>query len=96
MKSQIVLQFFFPLISVQLLYFIWHLNRSTVHLMTHFLKITVNELRNNINVYASRNMPWIEKVCAQFFEQLDVTSAVYIMEIVSGIQKFDEMAILLA
>ena len=41
-------------------------------------------------------MPWIEKVGAQFFEQLDVTPDVYITEIVSGIQKFDEMAILLA
>ena len=64
--------------------------------MTHFLKIKVDELRNDINVYASRNMPWIEKVGAQFFKQLDVTPAVYIMEIVSGIWKFDEMAILLA
>ena len=64
--------------------------------MTHFLKIMVDELRNDIDVYASRNMPWIEKVGAQFFEHLDVTSAVYITEIVSGIRKFDEMAILLA
>ena len=64
--------------------------------MAHFLKIMVDELRNDIDVYASRNMPWIEKVGAQFFEHLDVTPAVYITEIVSGIQKFDEMAILLA
>ena len=64
--------------------------------MTDFLKITLDKLRNDIDVYASRNMPWIEKVGAQFFEHLDVTLAVYITEIVSGIRKFDEMAILLA
>ena len=41
-------------------------------------------------------MPWIKKVGADFFDQLDVTPEIYIKEIVSGIRKFDEMAILLA
>ena len=52
----------------------------TAHLMTDFLKITLDKLRNDIDVYASRNMPWIEKVGAHSFEHLDVTLAVYITE----------------
>ena len=41
-------------------------------------------------------MAWIKKVGADFFDHLDVTPEIYIKEIVSGIRKFNEMAILLA
>ena len=66
------------------------------HMLMHFIETTVDNLRNDIDVFASRNMKWIEKVGCDFFEQEDVSPDVYIKEIVSGGCKFDAMAILLA
>ena len=68
----------------------------TAHLITHFVNTMLTAVRNDIDIYATQNMDWIKKVSADFFDQLDVMPDVYIKEIVSGIRKFDEMAILLA
>ena len=65
-------------------------------MLTHYIKTSLDELRNDIDVYASKDMPWIKNVTADFFNELDVTPDVYIKEIVSGVRKFDAMAILLA
>ena len=64
------------------------------HIMTHYLKITVADLRNDIDVFAKSNMKWIRKVGATFFRNLDAD--VYIKELVQGVHNFDAMAILLA
>ena len=68
----------------------------TAHFITHFVITSLETLRNDIDIYAMCNMAWIKKVGADFFDHLDVTPEIYIKEIVSGIRKFDEMAILLA
>ena len=64
------------------------------HIMTHYLKITIEELRNDIDVFTKSNMKWIRKVGATFFRNLDAD--VYIKELVQGVCNFDAMAILLA
>ena len=62
------------------------------HIMTHYLKITVADLRNDIDVFAKSNMKWIRKVGDTFFRNLDAD----IKELVQGVHNFDAMAILLA
>ena len=63
---------------------------------THYIHISLEDLRNNIDVYTSRNMKWVKKVGSDFFHDLVVTFDVYITDIVSEIRKFNAMAILLA
>ena len=55
------------------------------HIITHFIKTIVEELRNDIDVFASHNMKWIQKVGSAFFDQKDVSPEVYIKEIVAGV-----------
>ena len=64
------------------------------HIMTHYLKITIEELRNDIDVFTKSNMKWIRKVAETFFRNLD--GDVYLKELVQGVCNFDAMAILLA
>ena len=65
-------------------------------MLMHFIKTSLDDLRNDIDVLASCNMQWITKVRCDFFAEEDVTPDVYIKEIVSSACKFNAMAILLA
>ena len=65
-------------------------------MITHFINTTVDELKNDIDVYTSHNMDWIRKVGVDFFTEMDVAQDVYVKEVVSGVRKFDAIAILLA
>ena len=65
-------------------------------MMTHFIQTSLDDLRNDIDVFASLNMQWIIKVSYNFFAEEDVAPDVYIKEIISGAHKFDAMAILLS
>ena len=69
---------------------------QTTHMLMHFIQISLDDLRNDIDVFASRNMQWITKVGCDVFAEEDVASDVYIREIISSTCKFDAMAILLA
>ena len=69
---------------------------QTTHMLTHFIQTSLDDLCNDIDVFASRNMQWITKVGCDFFAEEDVVPDVYIKEIVSGAHKFNVMAILLA
>ena len=39
----------------------------TAHMLAHYIKMILDELRNNINVYTSGNILWIKKVGSDFF-----------------------------
>ena len=60
----------------------------TAHILTHYLHISLEMLRNDIDVFAQRNKKWILTV-----DELDVQLDVYLKEIIRGIHKFDAMAI---
>ena len=65
-------------------------------MLMHFIQTSLDDLHNDIDVFASCNMQWITKVGCDFFAEEDVAPDVYIKEIISGAHKFDAMAILLA
>ena len=64
-------------------------------MLTHFIQTSLDDLRNDIDMFASHNMQWITKVSCDFFAEEGVAPDVYIKKIISGTCKFDAMAILL-
>ena len=68
----------------------------TAHILTHYLKITIDELRERIRCFALDNMAWIDQVGENYFNKNGVTSQAYVKALTTGHCLFDEMALLLA
>ena len=68
----------------------------TAHILTHYLKITIDELRERIRCFALENMAWIDQVGENYFNKNGVTSQEYVKALTTGHVLFDELALLLA
>ena len=68
----------------------------TLHIVTHYFKdLTLEKLREDINVFAEQNISWIRKVGVSTFNKLSMSPLDYIQNLVSGDVVLDELALLI-
>ena len=67
----------------------------TAHIITHYTKMSLEDLRKNIDVFAanSKNLKWIKAVGKDILAKCDLDAETYIVQ---GSRPFDELAIILA
>ena len=70
----------------------------TAHIFTHYLKISLEEFQQNIEIFCKSNVnvKWIAKVGADVLDRMNIDVDTYIAQLLSGHYPFDELAILIA
>ena len=69
----------------------------TLHILKHYLNgMSLDALRQQINMFCEKNINWIQKVGVSTFNKLSLSPQDYVKGLVEGTVNLDELALLIA
>ena len=95
-KVELLLKMYFLLLQYNCCIRLNIRTERLAHIFTHYTRTSIEELRENVDVFCKRNKKWIEVIGQDVFQKLNIDAKDYVKELVQGLRGFDELGIVIA